>query len=178
MNQLTAFFVRHGESTYSDIYPDLTYPGQEQARQAGEILEEATHTVPSDELHLMSSPAVRARGTAGVIADCIGYSKPLIIEPRSHIRKRFFQFLSTLIPNTAGEDTTLIAVSHFEILNHFVQLLWPRTQWFDYAHILKLQLSARTDDSHVRMQVGYNGDKRILHPQKLNTPDSNQEGGN
>jgi broad specificity phosphatase PhoE len=78
-------FVRHGQSTWNlidrlqghELSPPLTDLGREQAAHAAEALADVGVT------HLLSSPAVRARETADIIAERLGLEvveDPLLLE--------------------------------------------------------------------------------------------------
>lgn len=72
--------VRHGKTNYTGIFPDLTDEGIAHIRHiANNHVAQWVDNLPSRRLNIVSSPAPRARGTAWVIAEEIGYTMPATI---------------------------------------------------------------------------------------------------
>ncbi len=63
--------LRHGQTEYTDVYPDLTEEGQETVRRSAEQI--AKNLREEEEVLLMSSDKARAQGTAGIVKDVLGY---------------------------------------------------------------------------------------------------------
>lgn len=167
-----AIFLRHGQTDYTDVFPDLTEEGiktiTDSAQSIKPIIEEHQNVV------IIASPMARALGSAAVIARAIEYKGKIkkepniqaavvkdrmqakalffehvakggmralsvaygkdpryedakVIEPRSEVAKRFFQyfayFVRSLLINT-GTPPCFIHVSHYETLYHFVEHLF------------------------------------------------------
>lgn len=125
-------WVRHGQSTWNVVdrmqghtdHPPLTELGRKQAAKAAENL--ATLGVT----RVLSSPAVRARETADIIADRLGLEatvEPLLLELGLDegievVLGRIQAFLEKIGP--AGERTgNAVAVSHGDTIGLAVGLL-------------------------------------------------------
>jgi broad specificity phosphatase PhoE len=120
-------WVRHGQSTWNvidrlqghELSPPLTDLGRHQAALAAEAL--AGHGVA----RILSSPAVRARQTAEIIADRLGLEvveEPLLLEKGldedlASLRARIDRLLGRELP----EHT--VAVSHGDTIGHAVSML-------------------------------------------------------
>ena len=120
-------WVRHGQSTWNvmdrmqgqAVHPPLTDLGREQAARAAEKL--ATKNID----HILSSPANRARETAGIIAARLGLEvriEPLLLErgleePMHLVLARIQQFLALDLPGN------VVAISHGDTIGLAVGLL-------------------------------------------------------
>lgn len=71
-------FIRHGKSSYENIFPDLTEEGIEQVKKSAEGLKPFIDQYQT--VHVFSSPAVRAKGSAWVFLNVIGRSEQAITE--------------------------------------------------------------------------------------------------
>jgi broad specificity phosphatase PhoE len=123
-------WVRHGQSTWNVIdrmqgqavHPPLTDLGREQAAQAAKNLDSF------DVTEILSSPAVRARETADIIAAELGLAvqvEPLLVERGLEeeigaVLGRVQQFLGVDRPGT------VVAVSHGDTIGIAVGLLSGR----------------------------------------------------
>lgn len=67
----TLFFLRHGKTEYTNIFPDLTEEGKREAEQSADHILEIMEG--SEDLKIISSPLPRALGTASIIANKLGY---------------------------------------------------------------------------------------------------------
>lgn len=119
-------WMRHGESTWNaagrlqhrNPTPPLTEHGRHQVRQAAEGLRGTAVDV------VLTSPAVRARQTAHIVADLLGLD--VVVdhrlvemdhdEPVAHVRER----LLSLVGEHPGE---LLVVSHGDTIAVAVELL-------------------------------------------------------
>lgn len=75
---LRLFCLRHGESTYTNTFPDLTPIGAEQVKKTAEeklLLWLEKHQVEKNTLTLTSSKAPRALGTSHIIKQISGIKK-------------------------------------------------------------------------------------------------------
>jgi broad specificity phosphatase PhoE len=120
-------WVRHGQSTWNVIdrmqgqavHPPLTELGRDQAAGAAEQLADLSVT------EVLSSPAVRARETADIIANRLGLEvriEPLLFEkgldePIQQVLGRIQEFLALDLPGT------VVAVSHGDTIGLAVGLL-------------------------------------------------------
>ena len=120
-------WVRHGQSTWNamdrmqghELSPPLTDLGRDQAAQAAEAL------VDRNVVRIFSSPAVRARQTADLIADRLGLEvveEPLLLEKgldedKTSVLDRIREFLALDLPG----DT--VAVSHGDVIGYAVEML-------------------------------------------------------
>ncbi|MEO6470547.1 MAG: histidine phosphatase family protein [Aeromicrobium sp.] len=125
-------WVRHGQSTWNVLdrmqgqtaHPPLTDLGREQASRAAETL--ATRGVT----RIVSSPAVRALQSAGIIADRLGLEieiEPLITEQGleesiESVLGRIQTFLAKIGP-VSDPDDTVVAVSHGDTIGLAVGML-------------------------------------------------------
>lgn len=64
--------LRHGQTDYTEIYPDLTDEGQETVRKSAEQI--VSNLENDEEIVLMASDKARAQGTAGIIKDVLGHN--------------------------------------------------------------------------------------------------------
>ncbi|MEV7397691.1 phosphoglycerate mutase family protein [Aeromicrobium sp. NPDC092404] len=123
-------WVRHGQSTWNaiermqghELSPPLTDLGREQAALTAELL--ADRGV----VRLLSSPAVRARQTADIIAARLGLvvvEEPLLLEKGLDEAKADVQ--SRIRSLLAVDDGALtVAVSHGDTIGYAVELLTGR----------------------------------------------------
>ncbi len=72
-----AVFIRHGETKYTNEFPDLTDAGKETIKRAAVEIRKI-HNLRPDPLRIMSSPAPRALGTAAIISQIMGYDQRVI----------------------------------------------------------------------------------------------------
>ena len=120
-------WVRHGQSTWNvidrmqghELSPPLTDLGRQQAAQAAELLADR------DVVRILSSPAVRARQTADIIAERLGLEvveEPLLLEKGleenyTSVLVRVQQLLERDLPRNT------VAVSHGDTIGLAVGLL-------------------------------------------------------
>lgn len=120
-------WVRHGQSTWNvidrmqghELSPPLTTRGREQAALAAQDLAD------QGVVRILSSPAVRARQTADIIADRLGLEvveEPLLLEKgldenTGSVHVRIRRLLELDLP-----DHT-VAVSHGDTIGYAVELL-------------------------------------------------------
>lgn len=174
------FFLRHGQTLYTEIPPDLTDQGKETIKASADTIGCQTN---GDELMIICSPRARTMGSGHIIkrelrisgpivADsrireaqvyakeagatiyhelvakgeeiqpgygsdylsiCYGtdprYEDPTIIEPRTQVQKRFFEYLkyavdALLLQLGTGKLISFIHVTHYEFLYHFVEKIF------------------------------------------------------
>ncbi len=80
------YFIRHGESEANEKHifagqkedSPLTNKGKLQARAEGEKINEMRLTISK----IISSPLIRARDTAKIVAEVIQYDHEILIDPR------------------------------------------------------------------------------------------------
>ena len=110
------YLVRHGESQaniskrFSGITDvELSQLGREQAKEAGKILKDKT-------IHyIFSSPLKRAKNTAEIIADGIGFNKEIIIDKSlTEVNFGIFENLTweEIVEQYAEESQTWIEFKH------------------------------------------------------------------
>lgn len=207
-------FVRHAETTYSNVYPDITEEGARQLRLTARELHPHIVANPENTLTIIASPAMRAQGSAGVLAEALGYSdeiitEPLlsdmayadwpkareifelcrtgggrvedvydsderfedtsIFEPRSSVRRRFYRYMKqchdSLIHTSAPQ--CIVAVSHFEVLNHFLRELWPDAPWLRWATSFRITFERPHSSQDVVTTVTYAGKSFNSSPRTL-----------
>ena len=120
-------WVRHGQSTWNvidrmqghELSPPLTELGREQSALTADLLAD------QGVVRILSSPAVRARQTADIIADRLGLEvaeEPLLLEKgldedKASVQARIRQLLAL---DLAGPT---VAVSHGDTIGYAVELL-------------------------------------------------------
>lgn len=120
-------WVRHGQSTWNvidrmqghELSPPLTDLGREQSAQTAALLE------GRGVVRILSSPAVRARQTADIIAERLGVGvveEPLLLEKgldedKASVQARIRQLLARDLPGTT------VAVSHGDTIGYAVEIL-------------------------------------------------------
>lgn len=120
-------WVRHGQSTWNvidrmqghELSPPLTELGREQAEQTANLLGDR------GVVRILSSPAVRARQTADIIAERLGLEvveEPLLLEKgldedKASVQARIRELLARELPGTT------VAVSHGDTIGYAVELL-------------------------------------------------------
>lgn len=169
--------LRHGQSEYTNIYPDITYNGVKTIVNSANLIKSLLNG--DSNVVIITSPMIRAKGSADIIAKIIEYrgkikevpaiggaivknkkqgraifdeymakggiraldkgygtdpryeKNPSVIEPRSEIRKRFFEYFAKLIVGLLQRQQLwqqpplhLICVSHYETLYYFVEHLF------------------------------------------------------
>ncbi len=176
---------------YSHVYPDITEAGIDQLKQTAKEL----HTYFSVPHRIIASPAVRAQGSAHILAQELGYhgevmTEPLlsdmayadwpaakiifeqcrlecegveniydtdarfedasIFEPRSSVQRRFYLYLEQLTNylKQAADPLSILVVSHFEVLNHFIQNCFPDAPWIGAGKSFLLDIEQITDDTY------------------------------
>jgi len=120
-------WVRHGQSTWNvidrmqghELSPPLTELGREQAEQTAGLLE------GQGVVRILSSPAVRARQTADIIAERLGLDvveEPLLLEKgldedKASVQARIQQLIARNLPGGT------VAVSHGDTIGYAVEIL-------------------------------------------------------
>ena len=159
--KVKAFFLRHGKTNYTGVFPDLTGEGAHQISVAAEEI--AANIGTATDIQIISSPLPRAIGSADIIAKKLGvppqsikqepalrcmdfydadkagaiwksfpsarhvdlayagddrFEMGDIVEKRSEIQYRFFEYLGNLIKrfNTGELPEVMIHTSHHEVL--------------------------------------------------------------
>lgn len=77
-SKTSLIFIRHGESSYTNIFPDLTDQGVAQIIKSARELK--LYIDQYDIVRAFSSPAPRARGSAWVFLNAIGRSEQTVTE--------------------------------------------------------------------------------------------------
>ena len=65
-----AIFLRHGQTDYTDVFPDLTEEGAETITKAAESIKSI---IDGQQITIISSPMVRAMGSACIVAKILRY---------------------------------------------------------------------------------------------------------
>ncbi len=74
-----AIFLRHGQTDYTEIFPDLTEEGKQTIVSSANIMK---HTVNIHRnMIIVSSPSSRALGSSFIIAEVLGYKDEIRKEP-------------------------------------------------------------------------------------------------
>ena len=73
-------FLRHGETDYTDVFPDLTEEGKRTIEESAKTIRAIKNYHPWL-LSVVSSPAVRALGSASIITGILGFKEKIIKEP-------------------------------------------------------------------------------------------------
>ena len=74
-----AIFLRHGQTEYTDVFPDLTNKGVETVTNSANSIE--CFLKGNSNVVIVTSPAARAQGSASIIAKIIGHRGKIINEP-------------------------------------------------------------------------------------------------
>ncbi len=72
-------FIRHGNSKYTDEFPDITLQGEMMMARAAQQIQLWIGDCRSVKIH--SSPKPRARGSAHIIKEIIGSEESVVIRP-------------------------------------------------------------------------------------------------
>lgn len=78
----TIIFLRHGETDYTDVFPDLTQKGIGNAERAGNMILKIMRENDVKSTRIISSPYARTMGTATCIAKRINFSGKIKEEPQ------------------------------------------------------------------------------------------------
>jgi len=70
-----AIFLRHGESDYTDVFPDLTDEGRKTIQRSAVEIEKIRSDFTDNGTSIVSSPAARAQGSAAIIAKRFGIKR-------------------------------------------------------------------------------------------------------
>jgi broad specificity phosphatase PhoE len=74
-----AIFLRHGQSEYTEVFPDLTEQGKQtikdSARQIKGVVDQYDH------YEIWSSPSARALGSASILTKSLGCNNGISVEP-------------------------------------------------------------------------------------------------
>lgn len=173
MNPLfSGVFLRHGQTEYTEIFPDLTEHGKRTIEKSARQIANLGIT---EKVHIFSSDRARTRGTAEIIRDILQLPEAVQIEPsltamqiiepekaqtliqimaenngtknidklyilsdmfedgicfesRTAIKQRFLLYLQDFCTKMAvgkAEKAYYIFVSHYELLIHLFQALYP-----------------------------------------------------
>ena len=94
-------FLRHGQTEYTDVFPDLTKEGIETIAKSAELLKPFLNYYQN--VVIIASPMARAQGSAAVIAKVLGYKNKIRLEPtiqgaiikdRQEARALFYEHVS------------------------------------------------------------------------------------
>ena len=207
-------FVRHAETTYANVYPDITENGASQLRQTAKELQPLILSNPEATLTIIASPAMRAQGSASVLAEALGYPREIItepllsdmrytdwpkarqifeqcrtgggrvedvydsddrfedisiFEPRSSVRGRFYQYMKQCHNSLANttDPQCILAVSHFEVLNHFLRELWSDAPWLRWATPFGIAFEKHDRQGDIIATVSYAGRSMSSSPKVL-----------
>lgn len=72
-------FLRHGQTEYTDVFPDLTEEGVKTIAKSAELLKPFLGHCQN--VVIIASPMARAHGSAAVIAKILGYKDKIRLEP-------------------------------------------------------------------------------------------------
>ena len=72
-------FLRHGQTNYTDVFPDLTDEGVKTIARSAELLRPFLDYYQN--VIIIASPMARAHGSAAVIAKVLGYKDKIRLEP-------------------------------------------------------------------------------------------------
>ena len=167
-----AIFLRHGQTEYTEVFPDITEEGIKTIKKSTELLRPFIEHYQN--VIIIASPMARAQGSAAVIAKVLDYKNKIrlepniqgaiakdrqkakalfyehvsnggiralsvaygtdlryedgkIIEPRSEVRKRFFEYFAKLVRQlyvSPNLPLCLIHISHYEVMYHLVESLF------------------------------------------------------
>jgi len=154
-------FTRHGDTLYTEVFPDLTDKGARQIRATAEEIHNIVRG--RNPVVLFSSPSPRALGTASIIARRLQIPEKEVrievaIRPRDHhvlkrrsvesagaIQDRFFTYLGRLFELfVAGKlPEVLIHVSHYEVLRTLSDSFGLGKE-FHNGELVRLDLSEST----------------------------------
>lgn len=67
--------LRHGQTQYTNVYPDLTEEGQETVRKSAEQI--AKNLKEDEDVVLVASDKARAQGTAGIVKEVLRHDKEI-----------------------------------------------------------------------------------------------------
>lgn len=215
--------LRHGNTEYTEEYPDLTPEGIERVSMRGKELRGKIDTKREDMLFL-ASPAVRAQGSLDNLKKTLGLSEeesrisrairsvdirdrkkalevveevmrgtkhvPLmdrayatdtrfeddgdVWQPRSEVEKRFFRSMEYVIRvfdkyqenGDNGRIPHVVAVSHFEFLNHFVAKVFDidlhEGELIGFAEAIEIVFlkPQNEDESKVSLLVSFRGESK------------------
>ncbi|MDB4978760.1 MAG: hypothetical protein JWM56_946 [Candidatus Peribacteria bacterium] len=76
---LQLIFLRHGETAYTHVFPDLTEIGKQTVVQSAHLITKILD--PTTHISFRSSPAARAQGSASILASELGYTEEIYIVP-------------------------------------------------------------------------------------------------
>ena len=69
-----AIFLRHGQSNYTEVFPDITEEGKRVIKESAKAIKEKWRQWGCPSLRLLSSPKARALGSATIIKEVLEYS--------------------------------------------------------------------------------------------------------
>jgi len=72
-------FLRHGQTDYTDVFPDLTEEGIKTIEASAELIRPFVEN--HQNVMIIASPMARAQGSAAVIAKVLGHKEKTRIEP-------------------------------------------------------------------------------------------------
>lgn len=74
-----AIFLRHGQSDYTEVFPDLTEQGKQTIRNSAKQIRGVVDQY--DYYEILSSPTTRALGSASVLEKALGCNNGISVEP-------------------------------------------------------------------------------------------------
>jgi len=139
----TLLLMRHAKSSFKDgSMPDFERPlskkGEKDAPRMGKLLREKD-LIPDV---IISSPALRARATAELVADKIGYKGEIIYleslylgEPQAYLEA---------LRNLDDEVETVLVVGHNPGLESLLQMMTDKVESLSTAAVAHLEVPLRT----------------------------------
>ncbi|WP_345993013.1 histidine phosphatase family protein [Sulfurimonas sp. HSL-1716] len=116
------YFIRHAKSSWKDLALDdydrpLNKRGEKDAPFMGALLRKKG-VIPD---LIISSPALRAKRTAQIIAEAVNFTKPIVYEER--IYEADVKDLQEIIENIDHKYKTVFIIGHNPGLNMFIERL-------------------------------------------------------
>jgi len=202
-------FLRHGESGYTNVYPDLTPEGIKTIKKSALLI---PFFNGNRNIEIFSSPKTRAIGSVDIITKMLSikqryqiapalsaveikdeekakklfaevsqgggsalsiayntdprFEDGIILESRSEVKKRFFSFFSDLTKWFAVNMSwplSVIAVSHYEVLYHFVEgafkLDYEKDAPLGYGEIIMINIYESKARNTVIIEIVFRGKK-------------------
>ncbi len=137
----TLYIMRHGEKEIKDINDyeiNLTQEGTKQVTQLSKQLKEAN--IKPD--LILSSPSIRTRQTAQIIADELNYEKN--IHYSEVLYQAFLNELIEVITYTFDNVNTLFLIGHNPSIASFVSSFVGFKQKFEMGAVLKIQFNVNS----------------------------------
>lgn len=123
--------MRHGQTEYTEQYPDITEFGAQQIGEQGTKLKEKIDT-EKEEVTIATSPSVRARGSGDVLKEKLGIEEARVMKALRGVQIRDHAEALKMVNEIIGPERDISkmdqAYAHDDAFEQRVEVWEPRSQ--------------------------------------------------